>query len=211
LSAGGSVHVVGSDGTNLTLHLSGSTVTDGAGHTYAYSGGSFSLPLSASPSTASVTVSATVTDTHGISSLTTTTAEIYSGSNSLTDIVGGETFRFELGANGTAGTPTTQTISGFNSNASSNGGDVLNLADLLQGATSSNITNYLHFTTSTSGGVTTTTVHISATGGYSSGFSASADTMQINLGNVDLVHSGGSTLTDAAIIQSLLAKGKLVE
>ena len=211
LTAGGSVHVVGSDGTNLTLHLSGATVTDGSGHTYAYSGGAFSLPLSASPSTAVVTVSATVTDTHGVSSLTATTSEIYSGSNSLTEIVGGETFRFELGANGTAGTPSAQTISGFNSNLSSNGGDVLNLADLLSGATSSNITNYLHFTTSVSGGVTTTTVHISATGGYSSGYSATADTMQINLTAVDLVHSGGSTLTDAAIIQSLLTKGKLVE
>jgi len=211
LTAGGTVHVVGNDGTNLTLHLNGATVTDGSGHTYAYSGGAFSLPLSASPSTSVVTVSATVTDTHGVSSLTSTTSEIYSGSNSLTEIVGGETFRFELGANGTAGTPTTQAISGFNSNVSSNGGDVLNLADLLSGATSSNITNYLHFTTSVTGGVTTTTLHISATGGYSSGYSASADTMQINLTAVDLVHSGGSTLTDAAIIQSLLTKGKLVE
>ncbi|HEX8956620.1 MAG TPA: type I secretion C-terminal target domain-containing protein, partial [Burkholderiaceae bacterium] len=173
--------------------------------------GVISLPLTASSSTAVVTVSATVTDTHTISSLTATTSEIYSGSNSLSEIAGGETFRFELGANGTAGTPTAQTISGFNSNTASNGGDVLNLADLLQGATSSNITNYLHFTTSTSGGVTTTTLHISATGGYSSGYSASADTMQINLSAVDLVHSGGSTLTDAAIIQSLLNKGKLVE
>jgi hypothetical protein len=59
--------------------------------------------------------------------------------------------------------------------------------------------------------VTTTTLHVSATGGYSSGYSASADTMQINLSAVDLVHSGGSTLTDTAIIQSLLTKGKLVE
>ena len=211
LTAGGTVHVVGSDGTNLTMHMSGGNLVDGSGTTHSYSGGVISLPLAASSSTAVVTVSATVTDTHNVSSLTATTSEIYSGSNSLSEIAGGETFRFELGANGTAGTPTSQTISGFNSNTASNGGDVLNLADLLQGATSSNITNYLHFTTSTSGGVTTTTLHVSATGGYSSGFSASADTMHINLSAVDLVHSGGSTLTDAAIIQSLLNKGKLVE
>ena len=63
----------------------------------------------------------------------------------------------------------------------------------------------------TSGSVTTTTVHISETGAYSSGYSSTLDTLQIALTNVDLVHSGGSTLTDAAIIQSLLTKGKLVE
>ncbi|HEY8024222.1 MAG TPA: type I secretion C-terminal target domain-containing protein, partial [Burkholderiaceae bacterium] len=211
LTAGGTMHVTGSDGTNMTLHWNGSALVDGSGTSHTYSGGIVSLPLAANLNTPVVTVSATVTDTHGISSLTTTTSEIYSGTNSLTEVAGGDTFRFELAANGTAGTPHIETISGFNSNVSSNGGDVLNLADLLQGATSSNITNYLHFTTATSAGVTTTTVHVSETGGYSAGFSSTLDTLQIALTNVDLVHSGGSTLTDAAIIQSLLTKGKLVE
>jgi len=144
--------------------------------------------------------------------LTSTATEIYSGSNSITEFTGGDTFKFELAANGTAGTPNVETISAFNSNTASNGGDVLNLADLLSGATASNIGNYLHFTTATNAsGVVTTTVHVSETGAYSSGYSAAADTLQIALTNIDLIHSAGSTLTDAAIIQSLLNKGKLVE
>jgi hypothetical protein len=170
-----------------------------------------SLPLSANPSTPVVTVSATVDDSHGVPSLTTTTTEIFSGTNSITELTGGDTFKFELAANGTAGTPHVETISAFNSNAASNGGDVLNLADLLQGATSSNIGNYLHFTSSTTAGVTTTVLHVSETGAYSSGYSSAADTVQIALTNVNLLLSAGVTQTDAQIIQSLLNKGKLVE
>jgi len=211
LNAGGTMQVSGSDGTNLTLHWNGTALVDAGGTAHTYSGGVVSLPLTASSTTPVVSVSATVTDSHGISSLTTTTTEIYSGTNSITEVAGGDTFRFELAANGTAGTPHVETISAFNSNVSSNGGDILNLADLLQGATASNIANYLHFTTATTAGVTTTTVHVSETGAYSAGYSSTLDTLQIALTSVDLVHSGGSTLTDAAIIQSLLTKGKLVE
>jgi hypothetical protein len=211
LTAGGKLIVTASDGTNLTLHLSGSTLVDGSGTTHAYSGGVVSLPLSANPSTPVVTVSATVDDSHGVPSLTTTTTEIFSGTNSITELTGGDTFKFELAANGTAGTPHVETISAFNSNAASNGGDVLNLADLLQGATSSNIGNYLHFTSSTTAGVTTTVLHVSETGAYSSGYSSAADTVQIALTNVNLLLSAGVTQTDAQIIQSLLNKGKLVE
>jgi hypothetical protein len=82
---------------------------------------------------------------------------------------------------------------------------------LLQGATSSNIGNYLHFTSSTTAGVTTTVLHVSETGAYSSGYSSAADTVQIALTNVNLLLSAGVTQTDAQIIQSLLNKGKLVE
>jgi hypothetical protein len=207
LTAGGKLIVTASDGTNLTLHLSGSNLIDGSGTTHTYSGGVVSLPLSADPSTPVVTVSATVYDSHGVPSLTTTTTEIYSGTNSITELTGGDTFKFELAANGTAGTPHVETISAFNSNTASNGGDVLNLADLLQGATSSNIANYLHFTSSTNAGVTTTVLHVSETGAYSSGYSSAADTLQIALTNVNLLSAG----TDAQIIASLLSKGKLVE
>ena len=209
LTAGGTMNVTTSDGTNLTLHLNGSTLEDSSGNAYIYSGGVLSLPITSAPV---VTASATVYDSHGVASLTSTATEIYSGSNSITEFTGGDTFKFELAANGTAGTPNVETISAFNSNTASNGGDVLNLADLLSGATASNIGNYLHFTTATNAsGVVTTTVHVSETGAYSSGYSAAADTLQIALTNIDLIHSAGSTLTDAAIIQSLLNKGKLVE
>jgi hypothetical protein len=211
INNGGTLNVVGSDGTNVTLHWNGSALVDASGNTYSYSGGVLALPLNATPTTSMVSASATVYDTHNVPSLTTTTHEIYSGSNSITEVVGGDTFKFELAANGPAGTPNVETLSAFNSNPVGNGGDVLNLADLLQGATSSNIGNYLHFTASTSGGVTTTTVHVSETGAYASGYSAAADTLQIALTGANLLMSGGATQTDAQIIQALLNKGKLVE
>jgi hypothetical protein len=211
ITHGGTLNVVGSEGTNITLHWNGSALVDSSGNSYGYSGGVLALPLNATSSSSMISASATVLDTHGVSSLTATTHEIYSGSNSITEVVGGDTFKFELAANGPAGTPNVETISAFNSNPAGNGGDVLNLADLLQGATSSNITNFLHFTSSTNAGVTTTTVHVSETGAYSSGYSSAADTLQIALTGVNLLVSGGTSHNDAQIIQSLLNKGKLVE
>ena len=210
---GSTMVVTATDGTNLTLHWNGTTLVDALGVTHSYNNttGVLTLPIGSSTPASTIEVSATVIDNHGVASLATTTTEIYSGSNSLTELTGGDTFRFELTANGAANTPNTDTISAFNPNTAANGGDVLNLADLLQGATSGNIANYLHFTTSTSGNITTTTVHVSETGGYSTGYSSTQDTLQIALNNVDLVHSAGATLSDAAIIQSLLNKGKLVE
>ena len=67
-----------------------------------------------------------------------------------------------------------------------------------------NLGNYLHF--EVSGG--NTIVHISTTGAYGSGgYVASKDDQRIILSGVDLSTSGA---TDAAIIQDLLTKGKLI-
>src|SRR5690606_8604738 len=74
------------------------------------------------------------------------------GSDVLVGTLGADTFKWNLNDQGAAGAPEDQVI-GFNANQ----GDVLNLADLLQGESSETLTDYLHFTSDG----THTTVHIS--------------------------------------------------
>ena len=210
-STSNTLTVTGSDGTNLVLHENSSgQMVDSSGVVHSYSGGVLPLTLANSTTTPVVTLSATITDSHGVTSYTGNTTEINSGaSNSLTQLVGGDTFVFNLGANGSTGAAHVDTISGFNANAAGNGGDVLNLADILPAnATSANLTNYLHFTeTTNSSGVITTTVHVNTNGG---GNASSNDTLQIALTNTDLLHSAGALQTDAQIIATLIANNKLI-
>ena len=85
--------------------------------------------------------------------------------------------------------------------------DKLDLRDLLQGEIANpalqNLEGYLHFEKSGAN----TVVHVSSTGGFSTGYSSSAEDQTIVLQNVDLV---GSLTTDQAIIQNLLNQGKLI-
>ncbi|MDQ5897155.1 MAG: hypothetical protein QG612_1241, partial [Pseudomonadota bacterium] len=72
-----------------------------------------------------------------------------------------------------------------------------------------NLENYLEF--SVSG--TTTTIHVSSTGGFTNGtYSAAAEDQTIVLQGVDLTSALGLTsgATDAQIITTLLTQGKLV-
>ena len=127
----------------------------------------------------------------------------------MTGGTGVDTFKWVLGDQGTTSKPAVDTIINFNTASKASGGDVLDLRDLLQGehatGSSANLTNYLHFTTTTSGGVTSTVVHVSETGTV-----GSSETQQIVLQGVDLTHSGGATLTDTQIIQNLLTNNKLI-
>ena len=82
-------------------------------------------------------------------------------------------------------------------------GGVLDLRDLLVGENAGNLSNYLHFTTS--GG--NTTIAVSSTGAFSSGFSAGAVDQVIQINGVNLVGGFGS---DAQVIADLLNRGKLV-
>lgn len=66
-----------------------------------------------------------------------------------------------------------------------------------------NLAEYLHFESSGAN----TIIHISANGGYASGFDAAKDVQVINLSTVDLVTGFAS---DQAIIQNLLANGTLI-
>jgi len=217
LSNGGSVHVTTSTGTDVSLHLSNGTLTDGS-HSYSYTNGVIGVPVSVS--SGAVTVSATLLDSAGNSSHTMNETVVTSATPAaLSDLSGVDTFRFELSFNGAAGTGTAhnESINNFNASSVTPTGTVstLDLRDLLVGESHSgtavgNLANYLHVTTSTSNGVTTSVVHVSETGQYtSSNTGTGLDTAQITLNGVDL--TAGHTLTsDTQILQNLLGNGKLI-
>jgi hypothetical protein len=73
----------------------------------------------------------------------------------------------------------------------------------MAGGVGANLEDYLHFELSGSD----TIVHISSSGGFSSGYSAAQEDQTILLQGVDLI---GSFSTDQQVIQDLLNKGKLV-
>ncbi|SDK36056.1 T1SS-143 domain-containing protein [Methylophilus rhizosphaerae] len=136
------------------------------------------------------------------------------GDDTLTGGAGVDVFKWDRGDDGIAGTPARDTITDFNTGTISNGGDVLDVRDLLQGENSSNLTNYIHFEKSVSGGVTSTVINISSNGGYAGdahnvggAFNSGHTTQQIVLTGVDL--TSGQT-TDAQIIANLMAQQKLV-
>jgi len=127
------------------------------------------------------------------------------GNDALTGGAGADVFAWTLTDRGPAGTPAADSITDFNNTAS---GDKLNLRDLLVGEVASggsaNLEDYLHFETS---GLNTI-VHISSSGGFSSGYSAAAEDQTITLQNIDLVTAFGGN--DQLIIQDLVNRGKLI-
>ncbi|MBX3622876.1 MAG: VCBS domain-containing protein [Rhizobacter sp.] len=132
------------------------------------------------------------------------------GNDVLRGDAGADVFKWEFADRGTTGAPASDIIMDFNTATPGNGGDVLDLRDLLQGESTTggapgNLSNYLHFTVS--GG--NTTIQISSSGGFSGGYSAGAVDQSIVLQNVDLT-SGGALGTDQQIIQDLLNKSKLI-
>jgi Ca2+-binding RTX toxin-like protein len=122
------------------------------------------------------------------------------GSDTLTGGAGSDVFAWTLSDRGTPGSAPIDTITDFNN---SPGGDVLDLRDLLVGEHAGNLSNYLHF--SASGG--STTISISTTGAFASGFSTSAVDQVIQINNIDLV---GTFTSDQQVIQDLLTRGKLL-
>jgi large repetitive protein len=121
----------------------------------------------------------------------------------LTGGAGVDVFKWDRGDDGVAGNPARDTITDFNKATVAQGGDILDVRDLLQGENNANLTNYLHFEKSGSD----TIIHISSSGGYAGNFSNGQTTQQIVLTGVDLV-TGQSN--DAAIITNLLAQQKLI-
>jgi len=123
------------------------------------------------------------------------------GSDTLTGGLGADTFRWELGDGGTTAAPAIDTVKDFDNVANS---DKLDLRDLLvgeshTGTSAGNLASFLHFTYSS--GTNTTTVEVK-----SSSALAAPDQI-INLEGVNLV---GTFTSDAAIIQDLFTRGKLV-
>ncbi|MBF4991570.1 retention module-containing protein [Methylophilus sp. QUAN] len=132
------------------------------------------------------------------------------GNDTLTGGAGVDVFKWDRGDDGVAGTPARDTITDFNKSSVSQGGDILDVRDLLQGENAGNLVNYLHFEKSGSD----TIIHISSNGGFatdahnvSGSFSSGNTTQQIVLSGVDL--TTGQT-SDAAIISNLLSQQKLI-
>ena len=133
-----------------------------------------------------------------------------------------DVFTWSLGDQGVTGAPAVDTVQNFAKvapNNNHNGGDVLDLRDLLIGEHvganngAGNLADYLHFEVSGSD----TIIHVSHTGGFSAdshtvgaGYTSSAETQKIVLSGVDLQsHYSGAT-TDQQIITQLLNNNKLI-
>src|SRR5690606_38178498 len=117
------------------------------------------------------------------------------GNDVLTGGVGVHVFGWELSDAGSPGAPAADTITDFDTSSRADGGDVLDLRDLLQGEQTGtilgqdNLTDYLHFErVDLGGGNINTVVHISSTGDFASGFDPAKDVQTITLQGVDLVN-----------------------
>ena len=230
LANAGVMHITSTAGTDLMLHLDSSQqMVDAAGTVYIYQNGVVYVPIPVVSLDHNVTVSATVIDAAGNASTTGTGSHIYgtTGADTINDTVGNDlltgglssdVFHWDLAHQGSAGMPVKDTVLDFGSASKANGGDVLDLRDLLQGehqtaGNTYNLTNFLHF--EKNGG--DTIVHISSTGGFNvagtdthnvgSSYSGGHEDQTIVLTGVDLTTAG---TTDQVIIQDLLTKGKLV-
>ena len=150
--------------------------------------------------------STTILGTSGHDNLVGTTADETliggAGNDTLTGGLGSDVFQWQLGDQGTATTPAKDVVTDFNIGAVADGGDVLNLRDLLVGEAHSgtgagNLASFLHFDYDSATNTTTVSVRSHAAG---------VDQV-IALQGVNLV---GTFTSDQAIIQDLLTKGKLI-
>ncbi len=133
----------------------------------------------------------------------------------LTGGAGSDIFAWVLADPGAVGGPVVDTVKDFDMGLPSQGGDVLDLRDLLvgevAGASPDNLADFLHFEKSGDD----TIVHISTTGGFAADEHAvgapsetvmGAEDQKIVLSGVDMI---GVFTTDQQVIQDLLTKGKL--
>jgi hypothetical protein len=124
-----------------------------------------------------------------------------------------DVFKWSLADAGTAGTPAVDTINFFGTAASSAGGDVLNIKDLLVGEshTAAALDNYIHF--QFSGG--NTTMYISATGAFGDNNAVGAPNATVTTNTVqNIVFNGvdlvGAATSDLQVLQNLINNNKLV-
>ena len=119
------------------------------------------------------------------------------GDDTLTGGSEEDTFVWRNGDQGTEAAPANDTVTDF---AVGPGGDKLNLADLLQGEESDDLSEYLHFAEDGNGG-TVISVDVDGSGGE-------GVTQNITLSGVDL--TAGGTLSDQQIVDNLLSQGNLI-
>jgi Mg-chelatase subunit ChlD len=197
--------------SSVTRELVSFAVSDRDGDS---AGASFTIV--ANPVTATVAAPATAT-AHILAATDSSTTGSATGSEQLTATPLADVFHWTLADAGTAGHPTTTHIGGFST--ATTGGDQLDLRDLLQGelggagGTMGNLGHYLDFSVAGSGAQATTTLQVSAHGGFDpTAPSASQADKLIVLDGVDLRSSLGldAQAANQQIIESLLQHGKLL-
>lgn len=134
-----------------------------------------------------------------------------SGDDLLHGGAGVDVFAWHLRDAGTAGAPAVDHVTGFGVAAPSQGGDALDLRDLLQGehgsAGSFNLDHCLHIG-SESG---STVIRVSTAGDFSaSDAGAGTETQRIVLDGIDLLASVGAGLSEHQFIARLVEQGKLL-
>ncbi|MGE8690792.1 MAG: VCBS domain-containing protein [Achromobacter sp.] len=126
------------------------------------------------------------------------------GNDTLWGDGGSDTFKWQLGDGGTTAQPAVDTIKDFSKASVADGGDVLDLKDLLVGEKDGNLSQYLNFKQDPANS-NNTILEINTKGQIGQG----AD-QKIVLENVDLMHDErGELMSNQAIINDLLQKGKL--
>ena len=134
---------------------------------------------------------------------------------------GSDVFAWRFGDQGSGSSSTTRaadTITDFDVRPVAQGGDVLDLRDLLQGEargagaspninddTVGNLLNYLDIRTTTANGVTSTEIRIDPVNN-------NTESQYITLSGVNLSTQlvPGSTLTETQIVENMLRSGKLI-
>ena len=113
-----------------------------------------------------------------------------------------DTFKWEFNDQGTTDAPAVDTIMDFSIQKQADGGDILDLQELLVGENDSTLTDYLNFYKEGNG----TVINVNTQGKLGT---QGAD-QKIVLENVDLTHDAyGQSMSNQAIINDLLQKGKL--
>ncbi|ADP15549.1 hemolysin-type calcium-binding repeat family protein 1 [Achromobacter xylosoxidans A8] len=113
-----------------------------------------------------------------------------------------DTFKWEFNDQGTTDAPAVDTVMDFSIQKQADGGDILDLQELLVGENDSTLTDYLNFYKEGNG----TVINVNTQGKLGT---QGAD-QKIVLENVDLTHDAyGQSMSNQAIINDLLQKGKL--
>ncbi|MDP2071861.1 MAG: type I secretion C-terminal target domain-containing protein, partial [Methylotenera sp.] len=135
------------------------------------------------------------------------------GGNGTSDDGVTDVFKWSLADAGTVGAPAVDTINFFGTAASSAGGDVLDIKDLLVGEshTAAALDNYIHF--QVSGG--NTTMYISSTGAFGDNNAVGAPNAIVTANTVqNIVFTGvnlvGSATSDLQVLQNLINTNKLI-
>jgi VCBS repeat-containing protein len=121
------------------------------------------------------------------------------GNNTLIGGTGADTFKWHFENQGTLSAPSYDTVKDFSLASRVDGGDVLDLRDLLQGENSDNLAQYMNFHRQDQN----TILDINTQGQLRQGVD-----QRIVLEGVDLTQ--GDQLSNRAIINDLLQKGKLI-